>query len=193
MIASLILIGTKIAPFLLQTAQTLPNSQPPDQFDQQIALEAVRHGPMNVLTGILVPLGLFAMIFGIIWLRWRQQQALNQTRAEFHKQLLDKFASGRDFAEFLESKGSQRFLEEMWAQGAQSKEKSLRNGIVLAMVGLSMLGLTWVEKDFLIPGVLILAGGAGCLLSSAISRRLSKSRSLVANDRGPGNLPASQN
>lgn len=192
MIASLILIGTRIAPCLLQTAQTLPDSQTPDQFGQQIALEAVRHGPMNVLTGILVPLGLFAMIFGIIWLRWRQQQALNQTRAEFHKQLLDKFASGRDFAEFLESKGSQRFLEEMWSQGAQSKEKTLRNGVVVAMLGLAMLALTWVEKDFVIPGVLLVAMGGGYLIAFAISRRLSKNRNL-ANEPVPGNFPASQN
>jgi hypothetical protein len=192
MIASLILIGTRITPFFLQTTQPLPDSQPPGLLDQQIALEAVRHGPMNVLTGIFVPLGLFAMIFGIIWLRWRQQQALYQTRAEFHKQLLDKFATGRDFAEFLESKGSQRFLEELWSQGAQPKEKTLRNGIVVAMLGLSMLALTWVEKDFVIPGVMLVAVGAGFLIAFAISRRLSKSRNL-ANDPGPGNLPASQN
>jgi hypothetical protein len=192
MIASLILIGTRITPFFLQTTQSLPDSQPPGLLDQQIALEAVRHGPMNVLTGILVPLGLFAMIFGIIWLRWRQQQALYQTRAEFHKQLLDKFASGRDFAEFLESKGSQRFLEELWSQGAQPKEKTLRNGIVVAMLGLSMLALTWVEKDFVIPGVMLVAVGAGFLIAFAISRRFSMSRNL-ANDPGPGNFPASQN
>ena len=192
MIASLILIGTRIAPFFLQTTPSFPDSQPPGLLDQQIALEAVRHGPMNVLTGILVPLGLFAMIFGIIWLRWRQQQALYQTRAEFHKQLLDKFATGRDFSEFLESKGSQRFLEELWSQGAQPKEKTLRNGIVVAMLGLSMLALTWVEKDFVIPGVMLVAVGAGFLIAFAISRRLSKSRNL-ANDPGPGNLPASQN
>ena len=192
MIASLILIGTRITPFFLQTTQPLPDSQPPGLLDQQIALEAVRHGPMNVLTGIFVPLGLFAMIFGIIWLRWRQQQALYQTRAEFHKQLLDKFATGRDFAEFLESKGSQRFLEELWSQGAQPKEKTLRNGIVVAMLGLSMLALTWVEKDFVIPGVMLVAVGAGFLIAFAISRRLSKSRTL-ANDPGPGNFPASQN
>jgi multisubunit Na+/H+ antiporter MnhB subunit len=192
MIASLILIGTRITPFFLQTTQSLPNSQPPDQFGQQIALEAVRHGPMNVLNDILVPLGLFAMIFGIIWLRWRQQQALYLTRAEFHKQLLDKFATGRDFSEFLESKGSQRFLEELWSQGAQPKEKTLRNGIVVAMLGLSMLVLTWVEKDFVIPGVMLVAVGAGFLIAFAISRRLSKSRNL-ANDPGPGNFPSSQN
>jgi hypothetical protein len=192
MTPSLILIGAKIAPFLLQAAQSLPGSVPPEQFDQQIALEAVKHGPMNVLTGILVPVSLFALIFGIVWLRWRQQQVQLQARAEFHKQLLDKFASGRDFAEFLESKGSRRFLDELWSQGAQSKEKTLRNGIVIAMLGLSMLGLTWMEKDFVIPGVILVAAGAGCLISFAISNRLAKSRHL-SNEPGPGNFPASQN
>jgi hypothetical protein len=192
MTPSLILIGARFTPFLLQAGQTLPGASPPGQFDQQIALEAVRHSPANGLVGILVPLSLFAMILGIVWLRWRQQQAQLQTRAEFHKQLLDKFASGRDFAEFLESKGSQRFLEELWSQGAQSKEKTLRNGIVVAMLGLSMLGLTWMEKDFVIPGVILVAVGAGYLISFAISNRLSKSRNL-AKEPGSGNSPVSQN
>ena len=192
MIASLILLGARITPLLFQAAQTIPGSETPGQLDQQIALEAVRHSRANGLIGILVPIALFAMVLGIVWLKWRAQQALMQTKAEFNKQLLDKFATGHDFAEFLESKGSQRFLDELWSQGAQSKEKSLRNGIVVAMLGLAMLGLTWTEKDFVIPGVMLVAVGAGYLISFAISRRLSNSRNL-ADGPGPGNLPASQN
>ncbi len=191
MIANLILIGTRVAPYLLQAAQANPGDASGDQIGQQIALEAVRHNPANGV-GIFVPISLFAMILGILWLKWRQQQAQLQTRAEFHKQLLDKFTSGRDFAEFLEAKGSQRFLDALWSQGPPSHEKTMRNGILVGMLGLAFLGLSWMRKDFVIPGVLLLAVGAGFLIFFAISYRLSKSRNLP-NEPGSGNLSASQN
>jgi hypothetical protein len=191
MIANLIVMGTRVAPYFLQVAQTNPGDASGNQIGQQIALEAVRHNPANG-AGIFVPISLFAMILGILWLKWRQQQAQLQTTAEFHKQLLDKFASGRDFAEFLEAKGSQRFLDALWSQGPPSHEKTLRNGILVAMLGLAFLGLSWMRKDFVIPGILLLALGAGFLVSFAISYRLSKNRNL-ANEPAPGNLPASQN
>lgn len=192
MTASLIMKGAGFAAFLLQAAQSSPGPLPPDQFGQQIALEAVRHSPEGGPTGILVPIGFFALILGIFWLRWRQQQASLQSRAEFHKQLLDKFATGRDFADFLESKASQRFLEALWSQGTPSREKTLRNGIVVTMLGLAVFGLSWMKKDFVIPGVLLLAVGVGFLIFFVISDRLAKNR---RQPEGPGqaNSALSQN
>jgi len=190
--ASAILIWARVVPLLLQVAQTNPGDVPPDQLGQQIALEAVRHNPANGPAGLIVPISLFAMILAIVWLKRRQQQAQLQAKAEFHRQLLDKFASGRDFAEFLERKGSQRFLDELWSQSAQSKENTLRNGIVVVMLGLAFFGLSWMKKDFFIPGVLLLAVGAGFLLSFAISYRMSKSRNQEL-EPGSGSMPASQN
>jgi hypothetical protein len=49
-----------------------------------------------------------------------------------------------------------------------------------------------MKKDFIIPGVLLLAVGAGFLVFFAISYHLSKSRNLP-NEPGPGDLPVSQN
>jgi hypothetical protein len=188
--ASLILMGTRAIPYLLQAAQTTPGAEPPGQFGQHIRLEAVRH---DNLPGLVVPLALFAMILGIVWLKRRHQQALLQARVEFHKQLLDKFASGKEFAEFLESKGSQRFLDELRSSmGEQTEDKALRYGIVVAMLGLSMFALTWEDKDFVIPGVILLAVGAGFIISFVISQRLSKSR-MLSSQTGSGNSPGSQN
>ena len=192
MMANLILKGAGFATYLLQAAQTNTGALPPDQFGQQIALEAVRHSPQDGPAGIFVPIGFFALVLGIFWLRWRQQQARLQTRAEFHKQLLDKFATGRDFADFLESKASQRFLASLWSQGTPSKEKTLRNGIVVTMLGLAVVGLSWMKKDLVIPGVLLLAVGAGFLIFFVISNRLAKSRN-QGEGPGPENLPVSQN
>jgi hypothetical protein len=175
---------------LLQAVTTTSGSMSDDQFNQQIALETVRHNPANGLVGILVPLSLFAMIVAIAWLAMRQRQARLRIKAEFHKQLLDKFSSGREFADFLESKGSQRFLDELWSQRTDARERPLRFGIVLSMLGLALTALSWMKKDLLIPGVILLAVGAGYLISSWVSYRLARKQN-PANQPSPENTPAS--
>ncbi|MBZ5662459.1 MAG: hypothetical protein LAO08_18815 [Acidobacteriia bacterium] len=190
MLANLILAGTPAGHFLLQTVTTNSSSMSEDQFNQQIALEAVRHNHANGLVGIMVPIALFAMIVAIAWLGMRQRQARLRIKAEFHKQLLDKFSSGKEFAEFLETKGSQRFLDELWSQRTDSKERFLRFGIVLSMLGLALTGLSWMKKDLLILGVILLAVGAGYLISSLVSYRLARKQN-PPQGAGPENTPAS--
>jgi uncharacterized membrane protein YedE/YeeE len=153
------------------------------QFRQQIALEHAKH---QNLTELLVPLAFFALIFAIVWLASRKRHAQIQAQAEFHKQLLDKFGSGREFSEFLESRGSQRFLDELWSQGAGTKQRvlnCLRNGIILAVLGLGLLGLTLMHRELLVPAVVILAVGIGFLIATAVSLRLSKQ---WGQGQGPG-------
>lgn len=181
-----------LVPMLLQA--TPPNLSGPmtdQQFRQQIALEAIRnrgHAPGGPLA-LLVPLGLFAMVLGIVWLRVRQRQAQMRAQAELQKQLLDKFSTGRDFAEFLESKASQRFLAEMWAQGPQRHDRilsAMRNGIILAVVGLALLGLALARRQLVFPGVLLLAIGAGYLISTAAMSRMSEKLVRKHEFGGPG-------
>lgn len=174
MIANLILAGNAVGHSLLQAVTTSSDSLNQDQFSQQIALEAVRHSPANSPVAILVPIALFAMVVAIIWLGLRQKQARLRIKAEFHKQLLDKFATGHEFAEFLESKGSQRFLDELWSQRSDPRERPLRLGIILTTLGLALTCLTWMQKDLLIPGVILMAVGIGYLISAWVSYRLSK-------------------
>jgi hypothetical protein len=164
---------------LLQAVPQIPNGATTDQLDREIALEAIRQhgGRLGSLTGILVPMALFAFILALVWLGTRKKQAQIQARAEFHKQLLDKFSSGREFSEFLESKGSQRFLDELWSQGLGAKERvlsTMRTGIILAALGLALLGLTLVNHHLVFPAVIVLALGIGYLAATAISYRVSK-------------------
>jgi len=171
------LMGTGLASLSLQTNSN-PGALTPEQV-HDIALEALKH-PEAGFTGVLamlVPFAFFAVIFLIFWLAIRQKQARIQARTEFHKHLLDKFSSGREFSEFLESKGSQRFLDELWSQSSSTQERilsAMRNGIVLAALGLGMLGLALTKRGFLVPAVVALALGIGFLISMAISYHLSK-------------------
>ena len=171
------LIGLRFMSSLLQTTQPDPGDLTSDQITQ-ISMEALRH-PANTATsivGLLVPIAFFATIVVILWLLLRQKQARIQTRTDFHKHLLDKFQSGREFAEFLEGKGSQRFLDELWSQRAGPRNQlltAMRKGIVLAVLGLGILGLSFTRRGLVIPAVVILALGVGFLISTAISYRLS--------------------
>jgi hypothetical protein len=190
MMSNLVFVGTNAAHFILQAVEPNPGSMTREQFNQQIALEAVRHNPGNGPVAILVPIAICAMIVAIVWLGMRQKQARLQTRAEFHKQLLDKFGSGREFTEFLGSPGSQRFLEELWSQRGASNERPLRIGVVLTTLGLALGGLSWTHRGLLVPGVIVLAVGVGYLISSGVSYQLSKKRDQT-KELGPGNAPAS--
>lgn len=168
------LMGTSLASLLFQATTPNPGGLTPDQI-HDIAMAALkRPAPAQGSLALLTPFALFLMIVAIVWLNVRQRQAQVRMRAELHKQLLDKFNSGREFSEFLESRGSQRFLEELWSQSKGPKDRiltAMRNGIVLAVLGLGMLALSLARRGFLVPAVLALALGVGFLISTAISYR----------------------
>ena len=168
MITPIMTIAAKPAALLLQTTQNSPGQMTPDQ-QFEIAREAIRHGggPM----GLLVPLSFFAMVVLIVWLGVRRKHAQILARAERAKQVLDKFGSAQELAAFLESKGGQQFLgDARWR--AKGELRFLPGGVITTMLGLAFLGLTIMHRDFIVPGVLLLALGIGLLISAAIAYKL---------------------
>lgn len=177
MIAQLLLTSSLM--LLQQAVPAVPGAADADQMGQQIALEAVRHqgGPAGMLAGVLVPVAFFALILAIVWLGFRRKQAQIQARSEFHKQLLDKFASGREFTEFLATGGGQKFLDQLWSPSVGAREKMLstiRTGVVLAVFGLGLLGLSVAKRGLVVPAVLVLALGCGFLIATAVSYRITQ-------------------
>jgi hypothetical protein len=127
--------------------------------------------------GAVVPIALFAMIVLIVYIASRRRQAEVQARAEFQKQILDKFSSGKEFAEFLGTEGSQRFLATLSAPAFSARYRvmrTLRGGIITAVLGFGFLLLTGVRHGFIVPAVLLLALGVGLLISAAASYYLSR-------------------
>ena len=125
----------------------------------------------------LIPIALFAMVVLIVFVIARRRQAELRARAEFQKLILDKFGSGKEFADFLRTEGSQRFLESFSSHSFGSRERilrSMRGGITVAVLGVGFLLLTPVRHGFVVPGVLFLALGAGLLISAATSYHFSK-------------------
>lgn len=152
---------------------------------------------IGALTGVMVPLGFFALIGWIIWMLARRNQAGTRAQLELQKQLLDKFTSGREFGEFLESKGGQKFLENALTPSARplgSSVRSVKIGTVLSVFGLGFLLLSLgVQRHLVVPGVILLALGAGFVLSGFVAHRLSEKWSVNRdNQPGPTNEPVSQ-
>jgi hypothetical protein len=57
--------------------------------------------------------------------------------------------------------------------------KNMQGGVVLTVLGLGALGLSIRNHGMIIPGALVFALGAGFLISTAISYRLSKKLGLL--------------
>lgn len=185
MVGQMMLMAANPAVFLLQNTQDYPGLTPDQQFE--IAREAVRHGPDSAV-GYVVPLAFFAMIVLIVWLAMRRRQAQIQAQTEIRKQLIDKFGSVPELATFLESDGGRHFFGEMRSQ-ARDPLRFLPGGVVTTMLGLAFLGLTLMRKDFLVPGVILLALGVGLLISAAIAHKLADDRSGRTIHPGSGIQP----
>jgi hypothetical protein len=188
--------------FLAMLLQQPPQSPGEEAIKQAIAKSIAEGGPFGQgpfgWPGVLIPtlsaLGFFAVIALIAWVTYRRGQARMQLRTELHRQLLDKFTSGGEFAAFLNSSGGQRLLEDLWAQRVNAKERiirSMRGGVVLTVLGIGALGLSIRNSGMVFPGVLVVALGAGFLISTAISYRLSKKLGLL-QEQGSVSDPASR-
>ena len=136
---------------------------------------------------VLIPVGVNAMIVLMVWLNVRHMQAKVQARVELNKHFLDKFATGQDLKEFLGREGSQRFLNEMWAEQRKStKERilgTITGGVVVTFAGVAALLLGFfVSRSLMIPAAIALSVGIGLLVASAISYRLSNAWGLATED-----------
>ena len=132
------------------------------------------------MEGILVALGFFAAVVGIVWLRARVNQVRLARQAETQQQLLAKFQSGRELAEFIETEDGKQFLRQFESDrhGFESDRHGmilavLSAGVVSSALGLGFLVLMVWEDGFLYPGVGTTALGVGLIAAAAISKKLS--------------------
>jgi hypothetical protein len=150
-----------------------------EEVQQELRRGRFRFGPGGGGSGLepLVPIALFAMVVLIIFVVARRRQAELRARAELQKQILDKFSSGKEFADFLSTEASQRLFAALSSTTMGPRYRVLRHmrgGITLAVLGLGFLLLTALRRGFVVPGVLFLALGAGLLISAAVSYHFSK-------------------
>ena len=178
------MVTTPLSLLVLQNAPTDSGDLTPDQ-KFEIAREAIRHGHGQGFEDVLVPLAFFAAVVLIVWIANRRKQAQTQALAEVRKQVLAKFESAQELAAFMESRGGQQFLG-VAEHRATSQMRYLPSGLVATMLGLAFLGLTIVQRHFIIPAALLLAVGIALLLSAAIAHKLASSKKDETIEPGSG-------
>lgn len=145
------------------------------------------------IANMLTLMAMFTAVGWVVWVLVNGIKTRHTVRAmtEFHNRLLDKMGSAKDFAEFLQSEGGNRFLQSVTLKKVNPNQRilgAIQTGLVFAFLGLGLLFLGWEfdfdEHGFTVLGTLALALGGGFLVSSLISYRLSKAWGLL-NGGGP--------
>ena len=117
-----------------------------------------------------------------------KEKSILRTRAELYNRLLDKFNSGNEFAEYLESETGRQFVEEITVQTAAPTNKilgSIQKGVIMTLIGFGLIVLAnlFFGGDLFnviaVGGTIALMLGVGFLISTAITYRLSKSWGLI--------------
>lgn len=110
---------------------------------------------------------------------------LIRSKNSVRKALIEKFTSAHDLSEFLATPTGQRLMGELSGQltsPLRSVLKSVRTGVIFVMLGLGFLLVRAVairESELTGIALLLLALGAGSIVSGVVSYRLSKAWGLL--------------
>jgi hypothetical protein len=112
---------------------------------------------------------------------------------EFHSKLIDRMGSARDFGDFLQSDGGQRFLATLSTERGGPQVgimRSVHTGVIMLALGVGLLSLTNVgvlavegRTFMLVVGVIVLALSIGFLLSAVASWRIAHALGVMEHNR----------
>jgi len=130
----------------------------------------------------LAILGISLVIF-YGWVAWVVLEWRKLTRkAQLHKTLIERFSSSGDLQAFLTSEGGERLFQSLSIGAESPKAKilsSFSRGIIVALLGISLLAVSFVLPEqaslFLAGGIIVIALGAGLLISGLLSLRIGRS------------------
>ena len=137
-------------------------------------------------------LGMCAAVSFIIWVVYtgRRKTRTVQAMIEFHNRLLEKIGSAKDFSDFLQSEGGNRFLESMTLERPDPNHRilgSIQTGSVLTMLGLGLMACGFfTHKGFeiwMLLGTISGSLGVGFLISSGVAYYLSRTWGLLDSRR----------
>jgi len=146
---------------------------------------------MSENTTVAIIITTSVCVFG--WIVWVIAVNIRRSRsskhlAEMHSRLLDRFTGNQDLIAFLEGESGRRYFDALDCDVKEPLNRVLNGiqlGIVLVLLGISLIVVRNMQTDdiarnaLLLIGVPAIAVGAGFLISSAISHRLTKSWGLL--------------
>ena len=112
----------------------------------------------------------------IVFFVTRSRQRRVEVQAEMQGRLIERFGAAPELIAFLHSPAGRDFVAGMHSAPAVIARERIMSGftrsIVLTMLGAAFMFLTYFERDFLIPGVILLFLGVGYLMATLLSYRL---------------------
>jgi hypothetical protein len=129
--------------------------------------------------------------------RTRQRRFEMQTSVQ--TKLIDRFSSAPELIDFLQSPTGREFVSGVQSAPAMLTRERIVTGvsrsILLMFIGLAFFGMSWATNvnGLLVPGVIFFVLGAGYLVASYASYRLSIHFGLAASDvRPPAAAPRTE-
>lgn len=131
-----------------------------------------------------------AFVGWLLWVFLSYRLRREKNRSEERHRFLERFATGQELSEFLNSAAGERFFTTVASppfDATRTLARSIATGVILLAVGAGFLILAWAGimegEPFYVPGILLSMASIGVLISSAISARLLR-RSRNGEDRG---------
>ncbi len=143
---------------------------------------------------VILILGQFAFTAFIIWLIARYREGRLRQRSEERSRLMERFSSGQELTDFLNSPAGARYLELMGSQPshpARSLSGAVTAGIISISAGCAFMVLPNLMPQgelfgLRIPGVLGIMVGVGILISAAVSSWFYRRAGLLTRSRREG-------
>jgi hypothetical protein len=138
---------------------------------------------------LLIPISAFLVIGWIVHIivDGNRRKERIKTFTEFYSRLIDRMATPKDFGDFLQTRGGQRFLETLTIERGHPIERVLRAvqaGLVLLLLGMGCIAggtqAAWDDRAGLrVVGMIFMSLGVGFLLSATASFSITKSLGLL--------------
>jgi hypothetical protein len=169
---------------------------PPMPRDRQSEVLSLWRNTIESFTILTVILIISA---GVLWivksvLEWRRWTRTSRIQSEVHTKLMDRFTANEDLLAYIQTPAGQKFLESAPLSVDQPAKPisapfsrilwSIQAGVVFAAAGLGLLFVSGrvieeVSQLLYAVGVLVLAVGAGFIVSAAASLLLSQRLGLL--------------
>jgi len=132
---------------------------------------------MIPIVGILAS---FTAAVLIVYFITRSKQRRVELQTEMQARLIDRFGSGPELSEFLQSPAGKQFVGTVQAAPAVMTRERILGGftrsIVLTALGASFMFLTFWDRDddWVVPASILLFLGIGYFIATVVSYKLSK-------------------
>lgn len=132
---------------------------------------------MIPIVGILAS---FSAAVLIVYFITRAKQRRVELQAEMQSRLIDRFGSGPELTEFLQSPAGKQFVGTVQAAPTLMTRERIMGGftrsIVLTALGAAFMFLTFWDRDddWVVPAAILLFLGLGYFIATVVSYKLSK-------------------